>query len=192
MSGKPNPKRLVLRRDTATGMTLVGWDEDLPSGRFEHLALICESARNILPECDSEEFTVYQNALQKAREANRIILEQQSQHYQSKGWFLIPFELAHNQEAMQADNLGIFTTAAIQLHYQLTQNRMQAWVVVQQERVVHVRARYPKKALDELTYQVWYHKQLRELSEIAGTLLEGRLIICKSGLWFEANNDYPL
>jgi hypothetical protein len=35
LTHKPNPRQLVLRRDTATGMTLVGWEEDLPVGRFD-------------------------------------------------------------------------------------------------------------------------------------------------------------
>lgn len=192
MSSKPNPKQLVLRRDTASGITLVGWEEDLPIGRFEHLELICELAKNILPECDSEDYASYQSALHNARQANRLILEQQVRYHQSKGWLLVPFELAHNQEAMQADRFGNFTTAAIQLNYQLTRHRKQAWAIIQRGSIVHVRARYPKKALDELTYQVWYHKQLYELKEMDGTLLEGHLMICESGLWFEAKNDYPL
>ena len=186
MSYKPNPKQLVLRRDTATGMTLVGWEEDLPVGRFEHIKLICESPKNILPECNSEKYVAYQSALQNARHANWLMLEQQVRDYQSRGWLLVPFELAQNQEAMKADNFGCFTSAAMQLHYQLTHNRKQAWVIIRQDKVVHVRARYPRKEMDELTYQVWYHKQQHELNEIGGILHEGQLIICESGLWFES------
>ena len=192
MSYKPNPKQLVLRRDTATGMTLVGWEEDLPVGRFEHLELICELAKNILPERDSEAYVSYQSALHNARQANRLMLEQQVRDHQLKGWVLVPFELAYDQAAMKADSIGNFTAAAIQLNYQLTRNRKQAWAILQRGGIVHVRARYPQRALDELTYQVWYHKQLHELNEMSGALLEGTLIICESGLWFEAKNDYPL
>ena len=186
MSNQPNPRQLVLRRDTATGMTLVGWEEDLPVGRFEHLELICESAKNILPECDSEDYVSYQSALHHARQANHLILEQQVRDHQSNGYYLVPFELATNQDAMKADGFGNFIAAATQLQYQLTQNRKQAWAVIQRSRVVHARARHPLKELDELTYQVWYHKQRHELNEMDGTLLEGHLIICESGLWFEA------
>jgi len=192
MTHKPNPKQLVLRRDTATGMTLVGWEEDLPVGRFEHLELICELANNILPERESEDYASYQSALHNARQANRLMLEQQVRYHEAQGWLRVPFELAHNQEAMQADSFGNFTTAAMQLCYQLTQNRKQAWAIMQRGKVEHVRARYPKKALDEFTYQVWYHTQLHQLNQIGGTLLEGTLVICESGLWFEVKYDYPL
>jgi len=192
MSHKPNPKQLVLRRDTATGMTLVGWDEDLPVGRFEHLELICESANNNMPEYDTKGFASYQLALHNARQANQRIVEQQVRHYKSKGWILVPFELSHDHEAMKADSMGNFSAAAMKLHYQLIKNRKRAWAVIQRDSVVHVRARHPQKKLDELTYQVWYYKQLNELNELGGMLLEGHLIICESGLWFEAKNDHSL
>jgi hypothetical protein len=126
MSDKPNPKQLVLRRDTATGLTLVGWEEDLPIGRFEHLEVICALAKNILPECDTEDYASYQSALQNARQANGLMLEQQTRQCQAKGWHVVRFELAHNPDAMKADSFGNFTTTTIQLHYQLTKNRKQA------------------------------------------------------------------
>lgn len=192
MSSKANPKQLVLRRDTATGLTLVGWETDLPVGRFEHLELICESSKNILPDSGSEFYDAWQSALQHARQANNLVLGQQVRHNQSKGWYRVPFELAPNRQAMQADSVGNYAAAAMQLHYQLTRNRKQAWVIIQRETVTHVRARYPKIELDVLTYQVWYHKQLHELTEMGGTLLEGQLFVCESGLWFESKYDYPL
>ncbi|MBI1422209.1 MAG: hypothetical protein GC149_02000 [Gammaproteobacteria bacterium] len=99
---RANLRQLVLRRDTATGLTLVGWEEDLPVGRFEHL----------------------------------------------------------------------------------TRNCKRAWVIARQGTITHVRARYPDKTLDELTYQVWYHTQLHQLHLLDGVLLEGNLMICESGLWF--------
>lgn len=186
MTPKPNPRQLVLRRDTATGLTLVGWATDLPVGRFEHLELICESASSILPECDSEYYASYQSALDLARQANNLILEQQVRLNQSQGWYRVPFALAHDQQTMRADSFGNYAAAAMQLHYQLTQKCKQAWALLQRGTVVHVRARFPKKTLDVLTYQVWYHKQLHELSKMGGTLMEGTLIICESGLWFDA------
>lgn len=184
MTPKRNPRQLVLRRDTATGLTLVGWETDLPLGRFEHIELICESVRNILPDSNSEYYESYQSALAHARQENRFMLKQQVQHNLSNGWYRIPFELAHDQQVMMADSMGNYAAAAMQLLYQLTQNRQQAWAIIQSGMVVHVRARYPKKELDELTYQVWYHKHLHELSNLGGTLLEGTLLICESGLWF--------
>jgi len=177
----------VLRRDTATGLTLVGWETDLPVGRFEHLALICESAESILPDKKNEYYEAWQAALQQARLANNLLLEQQVRQYQARGWYRVPFELADDREVVKADSVGNYAAAAMQLHYQLTRNCKQAWVILQSEEIVHVRARHPRKALDELTYQVWYHQQQHQLQMLGGTLLEGNLISCESGLWFEAN-----
>ena len=186
MSTNLNPRQLVLRRDSATGLTQVGWEQDLPIGRFEHLDLICELTENTLPGFDSEFFDTYQSALQQAREANRLMLEQQIRHNMSKGWYRVPFELVHRQETMMADEFGSYASAATQLQYQLTQHRQRSWAVIQQETVLHVRARYPLKELDELRYQVWYHRQLQQLSDFGGTTLEGNLLIYESGLWFDA------
>lgn len=186
MTQKSNPRQLVLRRDTATGLTLVGWATDLPVGRFEHLALIGESTKHILPVRESEYYDAWQSALDQARQANNLMLAQQVRINQSKGWYLVPFELAHNRVAMKADSVGNYAAAAMLLHFQLTQNRKQAWVIVQRGAVMHVRARYPKRELDEFTYQVWYHKQQHELRNLGGSLLEGNLIVCESGLWFDA------
>lgn len=185
MKNRPNPRQLVLRRDTATGLIQVGWDPDLPVGRFEHLELICELMENVLPDTGSEYYDAYQTALQHAREENRFMLEQQAQLNQSKGWYLVPFKLARDQQGMVADSVGNYVAAAMQLLYQLTRNRKQVWAVIQQGMVVHVRPRYPQQDLDELTYQVWYHKQLDQLNKVGRLVMQGKLIICESGLWFE-------
>ena len=74
MSHRPNSRQLVLRRDTATGLTLVGWDAELPLGRFEHLELICESKENRLPERTSEDYHTWQTALHHARQSNQFML----------------------------------------------------------------------------------------------------------------------
>jgi hypothetical protein len=186
MVHKPNPRQLVLRRDTATGLTLVGWAADLPVGRFQHLELIGELADNILPDSKSACYDAWQTALHHARQANRLVLAKQVRQHQAKGWYLVPFELAQDRQAMHSDSVGNYAAAAMQLHYQLTHNRKQAWVNIQGGTVVHVRARYPKKALDELTYQVWYNVQLQQLNLMEGSILEGNLISCESGLWFAA------
>lgn len=184
MTYKPNPRQLVLRRDTATGLTLVGWASDLPIGRFEHLELIGESANNSLPNSASDYYAAYHAALQTAREANTLLLEQKIRHHQSQGWYRVPFDLASNRQALQADSVGNYAAAAMQLHYQLTQNRRQAWAILRHGTIVHVRARHPEARLDELTYQVWYHQQQQQLNELGGMKLEGDLMTCESGLWF--------
>lgn len=187
MPGNPNPRQLVLRRDTATGLTLVGWEFDLPVGRFEHLDLICEVSDYILPDITSEYFATYQSALRQARQANRLMLAQQARLNYAKGWRIVPFELAHHRQALGADSFGNYAAAAMQLHYQLTQKAKQAWAVICDEAIVHVRARHPHKELDELSYQVWYHQQCYQLKKMGGMVLEGNLVVCESGLWFAAN-----
>lgn len=183
MVHKLNPRQLVLRRDSATGLTLVGWDTDLPVGRFEHLELIAESAQSQLPGRNSEYFTPYQSALLYARNANHHMLEQQVRDNRAKGWYRVPFKLAKGPGDIKPDNVGNYASAAMELLYQLTRNRIRVWVIIQQGEIEHVRARYPKQELDELTYQVWYHKQRHELNMMAGSRIEGTLIVCESGLW---------
>ncbi len=190
MDSKCNPRQLVLRRDTATGMTLVGWEEDLPVGRFVHIELVCEVAKYILPDPDSEFYDIYQSALDHACQANQLILDQKIQENQSRGWYRVPFELALNQQSLQADRFGNYSDAALQLHYQLARHEKQVWVVIQHGIVVHVRARHPRKPLDELTSQVWQQKQLHELQMLDGSLLEGKLIVCESGLWVEIISEH--
>lgn len=188
MSYKSNPRQLVMRRDTATGLTLVGWAADLPIGRFEHLKLIGDAVGNALPEPGDEYYETYQSALENARQANTQCLEQQVQLLQSKGWLRVPFELANAKHAVQTDTVGTYTAAALRLHFQLTHNCKQAWAILQEGTVAHVRARHPRYALDELTYQVWYHQQLQQLKQMGGILTEGELKVCESGLWFEPFN----
>jgi len=185
MVQKLNPRQLVLRRDTATGLTLVGWETELPVGRFEHLELVYESPYVRQQENDSAFLEAYQSALRLARRTNRRMLEQQVRLNLARGWYKVPFGLALQQQTMRADSVGNYAPAAMQLHYDLTRNIKQAWVIIRQDKVEHVRARYPRKMLDELTYQVWYHKQKYELQAMGGTLLEGDLIVYESGLWFK-------
>ena len=187
MSNKTNPRQLVLRCDSATGLAQVGWETDLPLGRFEHLELICESHDYTLPDIRSEHHAAYQAALVRARQANSLMLQQQTRHHQASGWYRVPFALAPPQAELQADSVGSYTAAAMQLHFILTQNIKQAWAVIQTEEIVHLRARYPLKELDELSYQVWYHQQCHQLQHMGGSLLEGELRICESGLWFSTS-----
>jgi hypothetical protein len=184
MTSRYNTREMVMRRDQATGMTQVGWASDLPRGRYEHLALIFESASHSLSDSKSEEYQAWQSALLEASRVNQEILEQQTRANQEKGWLRVPFDLAENPEAMLADSVGSYAASAMQLQYYLTKNQKEAWAVILQGTVVHVRRRFPKKQQDELTDQVWYHKQINEMSQLGGTLFEGELMVCESGLWF--------
>ena len=187
MSHTGNPRQVVLRRDSATGLTQVGWETDLPLGRFEHLALICEVRDNALPGLNCEYHAAYRAALQQARLANTRLLQQQVQHNQARGWYRVPLELARQEKVLQADSVGSYSAAAMQLLFLLTHNCKQAWAVIQAEEIIHLRARQPAKALDELSYQVWWHQQRHQLEVMGGRLLEGELLICESGLWFTEN-----
>lgn len=184
-----NPRQLVLRRDTATGLMLVGWAEDLPLGRFEHLALICETVAAVLPVKGSEQYPVYQSALENAQQSNTRLLEQQASFNRSRGWYEVPFTLAKDQGNAHPDSVGSYAAAAMRLHYQLARHCKRVWAVIVENRIIHVRARYPKKELDALTAQVWYFRQLNELQAFDGQLLEGNLVVCESGLWLNTTPD---
>lgn len=183
MSYRSNSRQLVIRRDSATGLMLVGWASDLPIGRFEHIQLIGESAGHTLPEPDGVLFEEYQFALELARQANAQSLAAQVQLHQSQGWLQVPFALVNDSQAMHADSVGVFTAAAMQLHFRLAQNCKQAWAVLTDDKIVHIRARFPQQQLDELTFQVWYHQQLAQLNAMGDNILEGTLIVSGSGLW---------
>lgn len=188
MEIKPNPRQLVLRRDTATGMAQVGWETDLPIGRFQHLELICEPEDSLLPRLESKHYAAYQAACMHAREANTLLLQQQRQQRLVQGYLYVPFELSPDSSALCADQFGNYQNAAMKLLFQLTRNNRQVWVVVYGKTIVHVRPREPNKELDTLAYQVWLHQQLHQLEQIQGQRQEGSLFICESGLWFKPNS----
>jgi hypothetical protein len=179
-----NPRQIVLRRDTATGLTRVGWETDLPIGRFEHIELICEQHDNHLPlPHDSENYSLWQQAISRAREANTLFIQQQIQQLNSKGWWPIPFELSSHRGSLSADEFGNYSAAAMQLLFELTRNVRDAWAVIVDAHIVHVRSRQPLKTLDVLPYQVWYHQQQSQLASYGGHIIEGQLQTCESGLW---------
>lgn len=192
MNGKrhTNPWQLVLRRDMATGLMLVGWSDDLPLGRFEHLSLICETVSAVLPAKDSEQYIFYQAAMETARNSNFKVIEQQSEDNRQRGWYEVPFALIDNISGMPPDDIGSYAAAAIKLQYQLAGHCRQVWATALEGKIIHVRARYPKKELDALTAQVWYFRQLDELQAFSGQLLEGTLVACESGLWLNTDSGY--
>ncbi|MFO7602382.1 MAG: hypothetical protein R6X06_01050 [Gammaproteobacteria bacterium] len=179
-----NPQQLVLRRDTATGLLRVGWETDMPVGRFAHLRLICEVDAPCLPPADPAHEAAYQAAMAEARRCNQALLEQQAQQQRAQGWHPVPPTLSPRQPPPAADEFGNATAAAMQLCFALTHNVPQAWAVLDQGEIVHVRARRPQRQLDALAYQVWYHQQQRQLHELGAQVLTGRLQVCASGLWF--------
>lgn len=184
MFGTDNPRQLVLRRDTATGLTLVGLESELPIGRFKHLTLVCELEDNRLPALDNPYYAEYQAACLRAREANRLVLDAQIQQHNKSGWFAVPLSLSPHDPPLQADEFGNYFNAAMKLLFQLTHNNKQAWAVIQADRIVHIRSRQPPTDYDELSYQVWYHQQLHQLDQINGEIQQGSLLVCESGLWF--------
>lgn len=184
MSHTLNPKKLVLRQDTATDLVQIGWDAELPLGRFLHLALICESNNHTMPDVDSEHYPAYQAGIRQARKTNEAILRQQTHEYLNKGWYPVPLSLANPASPLCADEVGLLTNAAMQLHYQLTRNCKHVWVTIVNEHITHVRRREPNRKLDELSLQVWYHQQQHQLASMHGTVASGHLLVSESGLWF--------
>lgn len=184
MAHRLNPRQLVLRRDTATGLTQVGWESDLPIGRFEHLELVCELDDIHLPDAGSKHYHEYQAACRRALQANIELLDLQSRSNEAKGWLLIPFELVDDEMRLRADAFGNCFAAAMQLMFYLTANIKDVWAVIQKNQVTHIRPRQPRKALDELSYQVWRHQQQHQLAQYQGEISKGRLVVQESGLWF--------
>lgn len=184
MANQSNPQQLVLRRDTATGMSQVGWAADLPTGRFEHLALVCEVNDHCLPVVGSDQYAAYLAACEKARAANALLLQRQVEANTARGWRRVPFHLVPASTRLAADDFGNFAAAATHLLFLLTHNHRQAWAVCQQGSIVHVRTRKPPRAMEELAYQVWYHTQITELAALGELTLSGSLLVAESGLWF--------
>lgn len=184
-----NPKKLVMRLDTATGLTCIGWDSELPPGRFSHLKVILEMQNQVLPDSRHACWNVYQNALAQARTANISHIKKIQQNHLDRGWHPVPFSLADDTTILQADESGIYTTAATQLRYKLAGHSQTVWAVISNEVIIHIRASEPKRELDELSLQVWHHHQRHQLSEMGETLLQGHLHVCESGLWFIVNHE---
>jgi len=96
-------------------MAQVGWADDLPMGRFEHIRLICETGDHALPNADNPHFPAYHLACQAAREANAELIQQQIRRNLDQGWVLVPFGLAPGETRLAADEFGNYAAAASQL-----------------------------------------------------------------------------
>lgn len=100
------PNLLVLRVDTTTGLHVVGWDSDMPIGRFRHVEVICETqcSQRIGPH--SENHALYLAACDKARTLNIPILEQQVHEALRRGWIQIPLDLHATHSNISPDSFG--------------------------------------------------------------------------------------
>lgn len=179
-----NSKRLVLCQDSATGFVQIGWDTDLPPGRFVHLEVIGESAECHPLTRHSPHYASYQAACARARQLNAGELAKQIQTNIRRGRLPVPLDL-HADTSEQADEVGLYLSAAMQALHRLTANCREVWAVVARQAVIHIEPCRPVRAFDELAYQVWKHHTLSELQKLSGDIRAGKLIVQESGLWFE-------
>lgn len=179
-----NSQLLVLRRDTATGFSRVGFHSELPLGRFEHIALICEVPSCTPVQPDSPFFAEYAAACEIACQLNHQLVEQQQQQNQLQGWLNVPLDLGEPQSTIQGDEFGSYEVQAQKTLYRLTRNVTEVWACVSDNQVRHIQSRYPPREMEMLDYQVWKHHQLAKISELPGVIATGRLIVQESGLWF--------
>lgn len=178
------PNLLVLRRDTATGFYAVGWDSDMPIGRFAHIELICETASSEPIGPQHEFFAAYTAACQKACELNSPLLEKQIQQAISKGWLAVPLDLHGSDSAIDSDLFGRRQVLAMHTRHRLCANKPQVWCVLDAGVVVDVRACDPPRRMEPVEFHVWQHQQHQQMQAYGDEIRRGQLIAQESGLWF--------
>jgi len=178
------PNLLVLRRDTATGFYTVGWDSDMPIGRFTHIEVVCQttSSEPIVPE--HEFFAEYTAACRKACNLNAPILEIQIQEAMAKGWLAVPLDLQRSTQTISPDPFGSQQINAMQTRHRLCGNQVQVWCVLAAGVVMDVRACEPPRKMEPVEFHVWQHQQHQQMRQYGEEILHGQLIAQESGLWF--------
>ena len=182
------PNLLVLRRDTATGFYAVGWDSEMPIGRFTHIELICQTASSETITPQHATYATYMAACHKAREFNAPLLEEQIRQALVKGWLSVPLDLQQALSAYKPDLFGCLQVCAQQARYRLCRNHPYVWCVLADGVVVNVRASTPPRVMEAVEFHVWEHQQQRQMQQIGDEILEGQLIALESGLWFSPNS----
>lgn len=178
------PNLLVLRRDTATGFYAVGWDSDMPIGRFTHIELVCQttSSEPIAPE--HEFFADYTAACHKACALNAPLLEIQVQEAMAKGWLAVPLDLHRSTQRIEPDPIGSRQICAMQARHRLCDNQVLVWCVLADGVVADVRACKPSRKMEPVEFHVWQHQQHQQMRQYGKEILQGQLIALESGLWF--------
>ena len=178
------PNLLVLRRDTATGFYAVGWDSDMPIGRFAHIEVICETTSSEPIGPTHELHDAYTAACQKACVLNAPLLEKQIQQAINKGWLAVPLDLHQSTQSNDADVFGSQQVYAMQTRHRLCGNQPQVWCVLTAGVVVDVRACEPPRRMEPVEFHVWQHQQHQQMQAYGNEIRRGHLIAQESGLWF--------
>jgi len=190
--GGVNAQQLVLRRDSSDSLLKVGWAVEMPLGRFEHIAIIAEHANCEPLHADHPLFSLYQSACRQARESNRVLLRQQHQQMLEAGWKYLDnayLPQLSSDKGNIGDDIGSLREHAMNMLFQLTANHPFVWCVEQDSHIVHVQSKKMPSKLQELEAQVWTHHQFSLLQQMPGCVLEGRLVVKESGLWFEQEHN---
>jgi len=176
------PNRLLLFRDTASGVTKVGWATDTVEDRFEILEVLCETDTSTPILASSPYYDHYRTACAQARDLNARAIEDQKRQYLSLGWYYVPHDLDVSVE-LKEDDFGCFLEVARTTLYRLSGNSDEVWAVVQSEKVIALRPRTPAQQMEELEYRVWEANIRHQLAEFGGEILQGNLVALESGLW---------
>ncbi len=178
------PNILVLRCDTATGFFRVGWDSDMPIGRFSHAEVVCEtlSSEPITPK--SPYFSAYVAACNKARVLNEAKLEQQRLDLITKGWIIVPLNLDSDDDLPEPDPFGGMQNQAMSTMHRLCENKTRVWAVITEDGIVNVRPCEPPRKMEAVEYQVWLNDQTQRMKAFRGDIIKGKLVVQESGLWF--------
>lgn len=184
MANTKLPNLLVLRCDTATGFYQVGWDSDMPIGRFTLGEVICETTSSEPISSTSAYYERYMTACRQACELNAPIMTQQTNSALEAGWFSVPLDLHRSQQEITADPFGSLLTYAMQTRYRLCAHKKWVWCAIKNGLVVDIRACEPPRKMEPVEFHVWQHQQQQQMQQIGNEILRGTLIAQESGLWF--------
>jgi len=182
-----NSYQLVIRCDTTNGYYKVGWTSELPLGRFEHIELLVETKNPITLNSKNPHFSIFAEACKRVSTLNKVLLTTEQERHESQGWRNVPLNLNDSTVQIKPDEFGCYNNLATKTRYRLSMNSSDVWAVIKNSEVIQVIARYPKNKIPELKYQIWKHTELDKLHQLGGDVVQGRLAVCNSGLWFIDN-----
>ena len=149
------PNFLVIRLDTATGFYKVGWDSDMPLGRFTHIEKICKTTSSAAITPNHPLYEQYQQACLTATQYNKKPLTTQHHQLFEKGWLPVPLSLHNLISSTQADEIGCFVQPATKLMQKLCQQHHEVWAVVHQQKIINVLSRTPPRVMQPVEFHVW-------------------------------------
>ena len=181
-----NTHQLVIRCDTTNGYYKVGWTSELPLGRFTHRELLLESQTLFTFDASHP---IFEKTCSQISELNTPLIIKERDAKLALGWLPVSLNLHDNSSSVSPDEFGSFYNLATNIRYRLTKNSRDVWGVINGDLVLHVEARYPKRRMLELEYQIWKNHKLEILRQYNGVIEQGKLITCNSGLWFVVKID---